>query len=299
MTPPPYYTLLDPPLPPNLILSNVRINKSVKIDHQDQLDKLKGFVEFFRNQKTFWIEVAVLDRLYYKNLNQQRPFHRFKRSMELRKLIKRLKNLAVDKGLERLYLSFWNVKTLDKCTGNWTFIPSKESIEYSMHRIIGASLILDKLKVVLVETYRANSTLLKLEHFVSLALVYMGLCSRLYSLCQVWLNELEDCYYQLHQWSAAFPTGLKQKHVESFMNSNNLTCKEDTMKKARHTFAEQWMVSKSSIHHKVHLETYLANQAIMDKVKEIQLEVGIKTVDPIMGLNQDLDFEDLGEIIER
>lgn len=163
-----------------------------------------------------------------------------------------------------------------------------------MHRIIGASLILDKLKVVLVETYRANSTLLKLEHFVSLALVYMGLCSRLYSLCQVWLNELEDCYYQLHQWSAAFPTGLKQKHVESFMNSNNLTCKEDTMKKARHTFAEQWMVSKSSIHHKVHLETYLANQAIMDKVKEIQLEVGIKTVDPIMGLNQDLDFEDLG-----
>lgn len=108
---PPYYTQLDPPLPPNPTLSEVRINKSIKIDHQAQLNTLKSAVDSFRQQKPFWIEVAVLDRLHYKNLNQQKPFHRFKRSMELRTLIKRLKSLALDKELERLYTSFWNVKT--------------------------------------------------------------------------------------------------------------------------------------------------------------------------------------------
>lgn len=182
---------------------------------------------------------------------------------------------------------------LDKCTGRWSFIPSKESVEYCMHRLVGANLILDKLKIALIETYRANSTLLKLEHFVSLALVYMGLCSRLYRLCHIWANEIEDCYNQLYQWSAAFPTGFKQKHLEAFTSSNNLVCTETTMKEARNTFAKKWTSSKSSIHHKVHLETYLANQDILNKVKEIEKEVGIKA-DPILGINQDLDLEDLG-----
>ncbi|KAI9283298.1 hypothetical protein BY458DRAFT_530919 [Sporodiniella umbellata] len=167
-----------------------------------------------------------------------------------------------------------------------------------MHRLIGASLILDKLKIALIETYRANSTLLKLEHFVSLALVCMGLCSRLYRLANIWANEIEDCYYQLYQWSRSFPSGLKQRHLDEFTALNNLVCTENTMKEARRDFAELWRLSKSSIHHKVHLETYMANQDILEKVKKISEEVGIK-VDSFVGLNQDLDFEDLGEIIER
>ncbi|CAO3663471.1 unnamed protein product [Rhizopus microsporus] len=295
MTPPPYYTLLDPPVPTKSVLSDVRINKSIKINHQQELEKLKGFLDSFKNQKLFWIEVTLIDRLYYKNVNQQRPFHRFKRSMEIRKLVKRLKALAIEKELERLYLSFWNAKTLDKCTGKWTFIPSKESIQYTMHRLIGAALILDKLKIVLVETYRANSTLLKLEHFVSLALVFMGICSRMYSLSQAWISQIEGCYQQLYSWSEAFPTGLKQKEYDLFVSTHNLACTRDTMKEARSTFAEQWMTLKSSIHHKTHLETYLANQAVVDKVKEIQKEIGVKSADP---LSFDLE-EDLGEIVER
>jgi hypothetical protein len=111
MSIPPYYTILDPPLPTNLVLSNVRINKKIDIDHKAQLDSLKSHVDSFRDRQSFWIEVAVLDRLHYKNLNQQRPFHRFKRGMELRRLVKRLKVLAIDKELERLYLSFWDAKT--------------------------------------------------------------------------------------------------------------------------------------------------------------------------------------------
>jgi hypothetical protein len=111
MTTPPYYTILDPPLPSSLVLSNVRINKKVDINHKAQLESLKSYLDSFRDRQSFWIEVAVLDRLHYKNLNQQRPFHRFKRSMELRKLLKRVKVLSIDKELERLYVSFWDAKS--------------------------------------------------------------------------------------------------------------------------------------------------------------------------------------------
>ncbi|KAI7902318.1 uncharacterized protein BX663DRAFT_543341 [Cokeromyces recurvatus] len=292
----PYYTLLDPPLPPNPILSDVRINKKIDINHNENLSSLKSLVEQFKDRKSFWIDVAVLDRLHYKNMNQQRPFHRFKRSMELRRLLKRLKALQIDKELERIYLSFWNAKSLDKCTSKWNFIPSKESVQYTLHRLIGAALLLDKLRVTLVETYRANSTLLILEHFVSLALVYMGICSRLYKICHIWVNQIEECYHLLYTWSATFPSGLKQKEQARFVALNNLECDIDTLKNVRSKFAERTMQNKSCLQHKVHLETYIVNQGITDKVKEIQKQVGL---DEYGGLGGDLELEDLGEVIER
>lgn len=110
-TPAPYYTILNPPLPPNCILSDVRINKKIDIDHEENLKSLKSYLDLFEDRESFWVDVAVLDRLHYKNINQQRPFHRFKRSMELRRLLKRLKSIKIEKELERLYLCFWNAKS--------------------------------------------------------------------------------------------------------------------------------------------------------------------------------------------
>lgn len=37
-------------------------------------------------------------------------------------------------------------KRLEQCKGPNYYIPTKESIHYTMHRIIGAALLLDKVK---------------------------------------------------------------------------------------------------------------------------------------------------------
>ncbi|KAI8971669.1 hypothetical protein BDF20DRAFT_907336 [Mycotypha africana] len=145
-----------------------------------------------------------------------------------------------------------------------------------MHRLIGAALILDKMKVVLVETYRSTSTLLVLEHFVSLAIVSMGICSRLFKLCHLWVNQIEECYYMLYEWSACFPSGFKNKEWKAFTAVHNLVCTKDMLKEARMSFAQDMLKSKSSIQHKVHLETYIANQAVMDKVRMLQKELNLK-----------------------
>lgn len=110
-SPAPYYTILSPPIPPNAVLSDVRLNKKIDMNHKEKLESLRSYMTLFSNQESFWIEVAIIDRLHYKNMNQQRPFHRFKRSMELRRLLKRLKAVKIDKELERLYLCFWDAKT--------------------------------------------------------------------------------------------------------------------------------------------------------------------------------------------
>ncbi|KAI9360151.1 hypothetical protein BD770DRAFT_419201 [Pilaira anomala] len=164
-----------------------------------------------------------------------------------------------------------------------------------MHKVIGAALLLDKLKVTLLETYRANSTLLKLEHFVSMALVYMGICSRLYVLSHDLLTQLNECYQILLQWSKSFPSGFRHKEKIEFAAANNLECDKDTLKKARNQFAENRLKSKSCHQHKIHLESYMANPAVMEKVLELKKELNIdENADDNLK-----EFEDLGEIIQR
>ncbi|KAI8371989.1 hypothetical protein EDC96DRAFT_75761 [Choanephora cucurbitarum] len=162
-----------------------------------------------------------------------------------------------------------------------------------MHRLISAALLLDKIKVVTLETFRANSTLLKLEHFVSLAIVVMGLCSRLYKLAHVWVNQIEECYHLLFRWSVCFPSGLKQKEQAAFESQHNLVCHADTFQSIRTQYAETTQRHKASQQFPVHLETWIANQTVVDKSRDIPLDPSSDKEDDM------IDDEDLGEVIQR
>lgn len=122
----------------------------------------------------------------------------------------------------------------------------------------------------------------------------MGICSRLYKLCHSWVNQIEECYHMLYTWSSCFPSGMKQKEEKLFVLSNNLDCQADTLKLARDKYAQELMKLKSSNQHKVHLETYMANQAIVSKVQELKKE--LKDASRSISSNDDdlMDFEDLG-----
>lgn len=45
------------------------------------------------------------------------------------------------------------VHRIDNCKGPWNFIPTKELAEYTMHRIIAAALLLDRLQALLMKAY--------------------------------------------------------------------------------------------------------------------------------------------------
>lgn len=95
----------------------------------------------------------------------------------------------------------------------------------------------------------------------------------------------------LYTWSSCFPSGLKVKEQHAFEENNNLKCDQDTLKQARTKYSNDILAQKSSIQHKTHLESYLVNQTIVDKMKAIQKEQGIKND---VSFVDDMDFEDLG-----
>lgn len=57
---------------------------------------------------------------------------------------RKVKNTTASFLCKELTEFFFFSFSLDKCKGNWNFIPSKESIQYTMHRLVAASLVLDK-----------------------------------------------------------------------------------------------------------------------------------------------------------
>ena len=146
------------------------------------------------------------------------------------------------------------------------------------------------MKITLIESYRANSTLLKLEHFVSLALVYMGTYSRLYKLAHIWQSQIEECYHFLYHWAESFPSGLKQKEEEAFISTHNLHCEADTLKVARSEYSQEMARLKVSDQKQIHLESFVAHPSNLEIKQEFKAN---HTIDDNNDSNL-MDFEDLG-----
>ncbi|KAI9020156.1 hypothetical protein CLU79DRAFT_755953 [Phycomyces nitens] len=302
--PPPSYSLLKPPRPQVLVLPRVRLKKDVQIEHDDQLARLNGFRVSFCQRKRFWIDVELLDKIQYRQRNQHRQFHRFRRAEEVRRILKRFKALAIDQVVTDILKVFWNAKTVEACEGNWNFIPTKEFAEYTMHRLIAATLLLDKLQIVLVDTYRDHSKLLKLEHFVSLGLTYMAIVSRLYTLAVTWTKQLEDCYTLLQRWHAAFPSGLKEKEQKVFLSQNNQICGPQTMQEVRLEYARKESQARSTFEDPLHFSSYVAHcsklppiallKKGLEKVENIEMDVDADKEE-----DEDDCLEDMGEVIQR
>ncbi|ORZ08169.1 hypothetical protein BCR42DRAFT_146902 [Absidia repens] len=231
---------------------------------------------------------------------------------QARRLIKRLERLSIGKVITQLYTLFWNeqsITSIKKGTDPTTF-PTREFCEYAMQTLIASAVLLDKLQVVLVEVYREYSTCLKLKHFVSLALVHMGLSARLYTLAHKWVKEINDCYDVIQQFHQTFPYGWKKGALYD--------CQPSTMVDQRR-LANQWINNRLSFKHPVHFEYFLTHQATAtaaelnlndDHPMSLQLDAGSTMMD--LGENAaniDTGFgiaaaaddgdDDLGEIITR
>ncbi|KAI8344267.1 hypothetical protein BC941DRAFT_7356 [Chlamydoabsidia padenii] len=143
-----------------------------------------------------------------------------------------------------------------------------------MQTLIASAILLDKLQVVLVEVYREYTMLLKLEHFVSLALVQLGISARLYTLAHKWVNELADCYQLIQKLHQAYPYGSKK--TGCLYRCDPTTMKDERVK------AEQWIKNRLSFKSPVHFEfflTHLAEDNNNIQEKDDSMESGVTTGD--------------------
>ncbi|KAI7869000.1 hypothetical protein BDF14DRAFT_413541 [Spinellus fusiger] len=170
-----------------------------------------------------------------------------------------------------------------------------------MHRLIATALVLDKAQSVIVDVYRDHTKLLRMEHFLSLSLTYMGLCSRLYVLITNWTYQLEDCYQLLQRWHVAFPYGLKQKELALFMAETHQQCEPMTMQEARRAYVVRENEARSTLEHPLHFASYAAH------LSKLPVLENMSSLEPTMmmeekGKEKDMGveaMEDMGEIIQR
>ncbi|CAO3636673.1 unnamed protein product [Cunninghamella blakesleeana] len=300
---------LQPPI--QRVLNKDILDKNNDTEYLTKLCQLNKLQLSFSQQKKFWVEVSILDRLNYKNRNQHRHFHRFKRTSEVRRLLHRFKRVNISKHLTDFYRLFWGGGDIQKCKGNFTTVPTKEYCEYMLEKLIITSIIVDKLLVVLVEAYREYMTFLQLEHFVSMVIVHMGIFARLYSIMHKWINELKECYQLVYSWYQVTNYGVKKTE---FTKTYTLTTFDNEREKAN-----EWNESRISYKNPTHFESYLvhsSNLAVInesfkpvietihrkyndskDSTNTCIFDFGMITKNGHGGGNDDND--DLGEIISR
>ncbi|KAG0199903.1 hypothetical protein BGX33_011319 [Mortierella sp. NVP41] len=175
-------------------------------DHSTNFQQLLFLRERFHKNE-FWDEVAILDRMHYKNKNQHRQAGYFQRLCECRRIVARIKELnvagLVDEFVQKFY-SGRSLKTLS-AKSQWDSIPYRSTAAFTMTRIIGGILLLRKLQSALYETYGAFYQLMSKTQFMAFALIAIGLCSRLSLLSKAWAKEYVDCYRLLEAWMKTFP----------------------------------------------------------------------------------------------
>ncbi|KAI9284511.1 hypothetical protein BC943DRAFT_361214 [Umbelopsis sp. AD052] len=281
-------TLLDRDLPE----CPVRIAATPPSSDEDpfNLRKLSGFVKASRKQD-FWLELAIWDRIYYKNVNQHRQSHYFKKFGEVRRLMKRLKEINPSAEVAKLYTSFYNETPLAKCKGNPSTSPTLEYTNYSLHRMISAALLIDRIQVLSIETYRAHQHLLNKKYFIPLTLVIMGLCSRTFLTCKQWGVEIDDYYDLMIDWKQKFPTDIKN----TLLSYSDID--KTTMKQARKKASVEFSQRRTSEFKPVHLESGNISTDIRDAALDTSIEDTVNQIAKENGL--DIAMEDYGEILTR
>ncbi|KAG0064794.1 hypothetical protein BGZ90_002046 [Linnemannia elongata] len=175
-------------------------------DHSTNFQQLLFLRECFHKSE-FWDEVAILDRMHYKNKNQHRQAGYFQRLSECRRIVARIRELNVAGLVDEFVQKFYSGRSLKSLTSKsqWDSIPYRSAVAFMMTRIIGGILLLRKLQSALYETYGAFYQLMSKTQFMAFALIAIGLCSRLSLLSKAWAKEYVDCYRLLETWMKTFP----------------------------------------------------------------------------------------------
>ncbi|ORY97241.1 hypothetical protein BCR43DRAFT_489461 [Syncephalastrum racemosum] len=295
------YTMRHPPLPPALVMQRERLKKG--IDHDLRMKQITRMQRSIRSRRLFWVDAQILERLVIKNSNAHRQSKRFRKVEMARRLIHRLKELDIGVVVCSMYAMFWDTHTLTKCEGPWNYIPSREVLEYVMHRLTSAALILDKLRYTLQAVFANHAETVSLGHYLGHMVVFMAVSSRLYDHAGIWMIEIERLFDTLQPWHTAFPSAFKKEVDRQQWEGSQVdqTCPPDLLRRARTDALLSWagVSSLPGILESTPESLSGPTDTRTDNKKEQKKEdQGMPSV-PGLGMDEDDDLLDLGAVVAR
>ncbi|KAG9301524.1 hypothetical protein G9A89_008376 [Geosiphon pyriformis] len=192
------------PPPANVHYSHTSLKTTLtNSEHNQNLYKLAFHSRCF-HQRDLWEEVLVLERLFYKNKSQHQHSGYFRRVVEVRRILKRLKELDLCQLLVNLLNCFYGQES-KKAKEHLEYIPSREMIFYSLNRLAGGAMLMNKALKSYVHTFIDFHMLLSRMEFMNFSMVMISLIGRLHELTRAWLSEVKECYFLLINWADCFP----------------------------------------------------------------------------------------------
>ncbi|ORX88135.1 hypothetical protein BCR32DRAFT_288882 [Anaeromyces robustus] len=175
------------------------------------IPKLYYFQRLF-SKKQLWEEIAIIQRILYKNTLQHRKSSHLRKLIELSRCLKRFKEL----NLAEIFNHIIPTKTEEKNIYN---LPSREMVSYFLTRLVGGYKLLSKTVDVLEETYISFHAILRQALFMPFALIVMSSTSRLHIYFQYLLKEMNLCYKMTYHWMSTLKQ-VKNKEFEIGLTEN-------------------------------------------------------------------------------
>jgi len=166
--------------------------------------KLYYFQRLF-SKKQLWEEIAIIQRILYKNTLQHRKSAHLRKLIELSRCLKRFRELDLAEIMNHII----PIKTEEK---NVYKLPSREMVSFFLTRLVGGYKLLSKTINILEDTYIAFHTILRQALFMPFALIVMSSTSRLHIYFQYLLKEMNICYKMTYHWMST----LKQVENKKF-----------------------------------------------------------------------------------
>ncbi|CAI2167835.1 9477_t:CDS:2 [Funneliformis geosporum] len=171
--------------------------------HLNNFNQLTSQVIIFQKNE-IWDESNILERLYYKNKNQHQRSIYFRKIVEIRRILKRIKEMEINELMSGFIGNFYSTK-IGKTQNTWDQVPSQEMVVFVMNRLICVALLMNKALDTFIDAFDTFNALLRQTEFMSFALTCLAILARLNILTRVLLEEIKKCYGLLRNWFESFP----------------------------------------------------------------------------------------------
>ncbi|CAG8633651.1 5377_t:CDS:2 [Funneliformis caledonium] len=189
--------------------------------HLSSFNQLTSQVIIFQKNE-LWDEANILERLYYKNKNQHQRSIYFRKIVEIRRMLKRIKEMEINVLMSEFLGNFYSTKISGKAQNTWDQVPSQEMVVFVMNRLICVAFLMNKALGTFIDTFDTFNALLRQTEFMSFALTCLAILARLNILTRVLLQEIKKCYGLLKNWVKSFPRSSSTSQTDFDNEINKL-----------------------------------------------------------------------------
>ena len=152
--------------------------------------------KYITHQPLLKSELFVVEKLLYKNKNQQKATDYYQKLKGISRLYKKYNGLEIEKWLTDL------IKAMTPVKGeSWEKIPNKKSTHIVLQKLLQGHILMSNALIKLKDCFIAFQNQVKMTYFMAMSLVCIGSISRIHHLTLKLMENIKTVYELLFRTS--------------------------------------------------------------------------------------------------